>query len=133
MRKVIGSLMIVLVLGVLAACGGDDAGGEDMDDFVFLEVDFTVPETAEVGEEVEFHALVTYDEEEVTDAEVVFEVWESEDEEMENSVKFDGENQGDGTYTATFTFDEPGNYEMYAHTDAMDMHVMPLEEVVVEE
>lgn len=127
MRKLLVGVMLVLVLGVVAACGSDDE-----EDFTFIEVDFTVPETAEAGETVEFHAFVTYGDEDVTDANVVFEVWEIEDEDMENSVKFDGESNDDGSYTADFTFDEPGTYEMYAHTDAHNMHVMPKEQVVVE-
>lgn len=127
MRKFLLSIMLVLVLGVVAACGDDD-----VDDFIFIEVDFILPETAEVGEPVEFIAHVTHDDDDVTEAEVVFEVWEIEDEDMEHSVKFDGENNNDGTYTADFTFDEPGTYEMYAHTDAFDMHVMPKKSIVVE-
>lgn len=127
MRKFLLGVMLALVLTVVAACGGDD------DEFTIVEVDFTVPETAEVGEEVELHAFVTYGDEDVTDAEVVFEVWEIEDEDLEDSVKFDGENNDDGSYTANFTFDEPGTYEMYAHTDARDMHTMPKKQIVIEE
>jgi len=129
MRKFVLGIMLIVVLGVVAACGG---GEETSDDFVLLEVDFTVPETADAGESVELHAFVTYGDEDVTDAGVVFEIWEIEDEDRENSVKVDAENHGDGSYTIDYVFEEPGTYEMYAHTDAHDLHTMPKEQVVVE-
>lgn len=126
MRKSFLTILFVLILGLLAACGGDDE-----EEFVIVEVDFTVPETAEVGETVELHAFVTYGDEDVTDAEVVFEIWEEEDEDMENSVKFDAENHGDGSYTTEYVFEEAGTYFMYAHTDAHNMHTMPKKEIEI--
>lgn len=126
MRKLTLWLMMAVVIGVLAACGGNDG----IDELVPLEVEFTVPESAEVGETVELHAFVTYGDEDVTDAKVVFEIWEVED--RENSVKIDGENHGDGSYTIEYVFEEPGTYEMYAHTDAHDLHTMPKKQVIVE-
>lgn len=134
MRRFIVGILFALVIGALVACGGNDEGNDGLndDDFVILEVDFTVPETAEVGEPVELHAFVTYGDEDVTDAKVVFEIWEEEDEEMEDSVKFDAENHGDGSYTIEHVFEEPGTYEMYAHTDAHNMHTMPLKSIVIE-
>ena len=126
MRKLTLWLMMAVVIGVLAACGGNDG----IDELVPLEVEFTVPESAEVGETVELHAFVTYGDEDVTDAKFVFEIWEVED--RENSVKIDGENHGDGSYTIEYVFEEPGTYEMYAHTDAHDLHTMPKKQVIVE-
>ena len=128
MRKFFTTLILVMVLGIITACGGSDSS----DELTMLEVDFTHPETAEAGEPVELHAFVTFGDEDVTDANVVFEVWEEEDEEMENSVKFDAENNEDGSYTYDYVFDEPGTYEMYAHTDAHHQHVMPRTKIVIE-
>lgn len=128
MRKFFTVIVFVALVGVITACG--DNGSSD--ELTFLEVDFTHPETAKAGEPVELHAFVTYGDEDVTDATVVFEVWEIEDEEMENSVKVDGENNGDGSYTYDYVFDEPGTYEMYAHTDAHHQHVMPKKQIIIE-
>lgn len=126
MRKLTLAMMVFLIVGIVAACGGKSGS----DELLSLEVDFTVPETTTAGETVELHAFVTYGDEDVTDANVVFEVWEVNDE--ENSVKIDATNNGDGSYTIDYTFDEPGTYEMYAHTDAHDLHTMPKKQVIVE-
>ncbi len=130
MRKFFLTLVALGILGFTVACGGDNSSS--VDDFIIPEVEFTVPETAEVGEPVELHAVVTYDDEMVTDARVVFEIWEIEDEDLEHSEKFDAENHGDGTYTIEYTFEEAGTYEMYAHTDAKDIHIMPKKQIVIE-
>ncbi len=130
MRRFFLTVLLIGVLGFIVACGGEDT--DSADDFIIPEVEFIVPDTAEVGDSVELQAIVTYDDEVVTDANVVFEIWEIEDEEQENSVKFDAENNGDGTYTIEYTFEEAGTYEMYAHTDAKDMHVMPKEQIDIE-
>lgn len=130
MRKLTFSMILLLIVGLVAACGGNNSHDHESDELVPLEVEFTVPETTTAGETVELHAFVTYGDEDVTDANVVFEIWEVNDE--DNSVKIDAENNGDGSYTIDYTFDEPGTYEMYAHTDAHDLHTMPKRQVVVE-
>src|SRR5690625_6623948 len=111
MRKIISILLMVFLVGVLAACGNDGENGEEEELFL-LEVDFDIPEHAEVGESIELKATVTYGDELVTDAhEVVFEVWEKGDE--QNSEMIDGENNEDGTYTADDRFEHDGRYEKY--------------------
>lgn len=128
MRNLTLWIMMAIIIGLLTACGND--GVDSLDELVPLEVEFTVPETAAVGETVELHAFVTYGDEDVTDARVVFEIWNVED--RENSVNIDAENHGDGSYTIEYIFEEPGTYEMYAHTDAHDLHTMPKKQVIVE-
>ncbi len=126
------TLFVVLGLAfLLAACGDDEE--EAIEDLLLdLEVVFTVPETAEVGEEVELKATVTYGDEEVTDAsQMDFEVWERGD--KENSETIEAENHEDGTYTINYTFDDDGIYEMYAHTTAHQLHTMPLKEITIGE
>src|SRR5690625_923738 len=111
---------------LLIACGDDD------DELHILEVDFNVPETADVGEMIKLEAIVTYGDESVTDAdEVVFEVWERND--RDNGDMIDAVNHEDGTYTTEITFDDDGMFEMYAHTTARDMHTMTKKEIVVGE
>lgn len=129
-RKITLLIATMICMIVLAACNGKN----DMNNNVLLslDVEFNVPETLEVGETLELKAVVTYGDEQVTDAnEVVFEVWEKGD--QDNSVDYEGENNGDGTYTAEVTFDHDGIFEMYAHTTARDMHTMPKREIVVGE
>lgn len=121
-------------MAVLAACSNneaDTAEEEDTDsmELPVLEVDFDVPEHVEVGETIDLTAHVTFDDEPVEDArEVLFEVWTQGH--ADDSVEIEGVHQEDGTYTASFTFEEEAVYEMYAHTTARELHVMPLETVI---
>lgn len=125
-------VLTTLLLAMLAACSGNDNNeSAETDELLMIEVDFIVPEQVDVGETVELKAEVTYGDELVTDAKVVFEVWELGDE--ENSEKLDGTNNDDGTYTVDYTFDRDGIFEMYAHTDAKHQHVMPLKQITVGE
>ncbi|WP_339233754.1 FixH family protein [Oceanobacillus sp. FSL W7-1281] len=133
MKKKIFFILIAL-MAVLAACSNneaDTAEEEDTDsiELPVLEVDFDVPEHVEVGETIDLTAHVTFDDEPVEDArEVLFEVWTQGH--ADDSVEIEGVHQEDGTYTASFTFEEEAVYEMYAHTTARELHVMPLETVI---
>lgn len=123
-------MIIVLIAAIsLVACGGNNADHE-LDELVPLEVEFTVPEKAQAGDTVELHAFVTYGDEDVLDAVVRFEVWNVYDE--DNSEIIEATNNNDGSYTIDYTFEEPGTYEMYAHTDARDLHTMPKKQIIIE-
>ncbi|WP_100010501.1 FixH family protein [Lentibacillus sediminis] len=128
-KQLLGLLIIIAVL--LAACGEQQENtGTEAEELKQLLVDFSVPETADSDETVELSAAVTYGEEPVTDAdEVMFEIWETGNE--DNSVEIEGTMSEDGIYTAETTFDEEGVYEMYAHVTAKDLHTMPLKSITV--
>lgn len=129
MRKIQTIILVVLIIS-LVAC--NDTQEENNDDIAMLDVEFNVPDEVDVGETVELEAIVTYGDEDVTDADDVnFEVWEKGDE--ENSDRYDATNHGDGTYTAEVTFEKDGIFEMYAHTTARDLHTMPKREITVGE
>lgn len=129
MRKKLLLLFTIVTTVLLVACSENNT---ESDELVPLEVDFIVPETAEVGETVELKAIVTYGDDFVTDAdEVKFEVWETG--KRDESDKIDGENHGDGTYTIEYTFEHDGVFEMYAHTTAHNLHTMPKKEIIVGE
>ncbi|MFD1848922.1 FixH family protein [Oceanobacillus bengalensis] len=134
MRIKIGISMFVLLIGLLAACGnGTENGNEqETDELKMLEVEFQVPDKANISETIELKAIVTYGDERVTDAdEVEFEYWEKGNE--EDSTKIKSNNNGDGTYSADVTFDTEGIYEMYAHTTARDLHTMPKKSITIGE
>ncbi|WP_449355506.1 FixH family protein [Virgibacillus natechei] len=130
-------MTLIIAFTFLSACGDDgsteeSAEGNSEEELQVLEVDFDVPETADVDETIEMEADVTYGEEAVEDAdEVVFEYWEVGDE--DNSTMLDAENNGDGSYTAEEAFEEDGDYEMYAHVTARTQHTMPKKAVTVGE
>src|SRR5699024_7510220 len=96
--KKIRMMLVVLLLGILSACSGNNDAPDDSDELASLDVDFQLPESADLEETVELKAIVTYGDEKVTDAEVEFEYWEKGDE--ENSTRIEAENNEDGTYTA---------------------------------
>lgn len=135
MRKhIMLTVLSITIVLLMTACGtGNDDGGIDNDandELATLEVDFPLPGTADVGEEVTLEANVTYGDEMVDDAdEVEFEYWEKGD--KDNSTMVEAENAGDGSYTATVTFDEDAVYEVYAHTTAREMHTMPKKAIQV--
>ncbi|WP_152655192.1 FixH family protein [Oceanobacillus sp. CFH 90083] len=132
MKKKLFFILIVLMTA-LAACSNNEADttedDDDLPELSVLEVDFDVPEHVEVGETIDLTAHVSFENEPVEDAhEVLFEVWTQGD--ADNSVELEGIHQKDGTYTASFTFEEEAVYEMYAHTTAREQHIMPLETVI---
>lgn len=136
MKKKLFFILIALIT-VLASCSNNEADTAEEDDtdsqeLSVLEVDFDVPEHVEVGETIDLTAHVSFEEEPVEDAhEVLFEVWTQGH--ADDSVELEGVHQENGTYTASFTFEEEAVYEMYAHTTAKEQHVMPLETVIVGE
>ncbi|WP_010647519.1 FixH family protein [Oceanobacillus massiliensis] len=125
-------LCITIAIFALAACGDKEASTDDdnvEEELPALDVQFDVPETADLNETIELKATVTYDDEMVADAdEVTFEVWEQDHE--DDSTMIESENNGDGTYTAKTSFDKDGIYEMFAHTTARDQHTMPMKTVI---
>lgn len=131
-RKSLVMFAAIITAIVLAACGETNEALDDDDELDMLDVDFDVPETAEVDETIELEAYVTYGEEAVPDAdEVDFEIWEMCD--QDNSVHELPTNNDDGTYTLEYTFEDDGIYEVFAHTTAHDMHTMPKKEIKVGE
>lgn len=133
MRKLLTLLMLTLTAAILFACSG---GEDEADDLLMLDVEFEPESTAAVGDTVELVATVTYGDELVTDAdEMEFEYWIGDGEEApeeRDSTFVDGINNGDGTYSVDVTFEEPGEYWIYAHTTARDLHYMPKRSITVE-
>src|SRR5690625_4051514 len=128
MRKNWLIVTLILVLSLLVACGNED----DLDDLTTIDVDFDVPETAEVNETITLKATVTYDDEPLIDArQMDFERWERG--KRDDGEWIEGENHGDGTYTIEMTFYRDGIFEMYAHTTAHSQHAMPKREIIVGE
>lgn len=133
MRKLITILTLVIIASLLFACGNDKSNDDEL---LMLEVEFEPEETASVGDTVELVATVTYGDELVTDAdEMEFEYWIGDGEEVpedRDSTTVEATNNEDGTYSAEITLDEPGEYWIYAHTTARDLHTMPKRSITVE-
>lgn len=130
MKNKIWLITLVFIVTVFAACSNDSEEVDESEELKMLDVDFELPETADVGEAVELKATVTYGDDDVIDAEQMeFEYWKDGD--KDNSTFVDGENNEDGTYTAEVSFEEEGVYEIYAHTTAESLHTMPKKEIEV--
>lgn len=132
-RKLVLITGMVSLLFLFVACGSDDdEANDELDELLALEVEFNVPETADVGEEVQLEAIVTYGDDDVTDAsQMDFEIWERGKENESETIE--ATNHEDGTYTIEYTFEQDGIYEMYAHTTARQLHTMPLREITIGE
>lgn len=124
--------ILALTLVVLTACSGNnDEETNNSDELKALEVEFEVPETAEVNETILLKAIVTYGDEMVEDADdVSFEYWEEGN--QEDSTTVESINNRDGTYTAEITLENNGIFSIYAHTTARGLHTMPMKSVTVE-
>lgn len=122
MRSKMWVLLIGLIFVVLSACGEKE--------LPMLEVEFELPEFADVGDTIELKAVVTYDNKPVKDAkEVDFEYWENDA--KDESITLKSTNHKDGIYTAEITFENDAVYSIYAHTTAEGLHTMPLRSIIV--
>ena len=131
MRKLNIFILAIMSLFVISACSAEDEV-EELEELPTLDVEFEPPTTAEVGETIELVAVVTYDDKPVTDArEMDFEYWFEDDE--DDSTMVESTNNDDGTYSIEVSFDKEGEYWMYAHTTAHDLHTMPKRSVQVSE
>lgn len=134
LRKTIQFALLTMLLLILAACSSANDHGHDHDHNNQMTLEPTVPVQVEVltdpaeikvGLEVRIMAKVTQGDELVDDAErVKFELW-MEGQNEDEHVHMDGEHQGEGIYSITYTFDQPGTYYVIPHTDARGMHTMP--------
>lgn len=130
-------LFVILVMIFLAACSGtnshdEDNTGIDGQEPKKVEVVLELPERAEPGETVNLVAHLTQGGEVVDDAdEVVFEIWEIEDESRDNSKMIEVSEQKDGTYKSEYVFELDGVYYVQVHVTARNMHVMPKKKILI--
>lgn len=131
MKKWLASF-VALPLLVGCSSGNEAKQPNEVLDVAALEVKVNIltPEEVAVNEPIELAAHVQQNGEDVNDADSVqFEVWESGYRDQGQMI--DGELDSDGLYKAEITFGHDGVYYMYAHTTARDMHVMPIQQIVV--
>lgn len=132
MKKWLTALLALPML--LVGCASNETeidtndGPIDVNELM-VNVEILTPTEVAVGESVELSAQVTQNKENVEDASLQFEVWESGY--RDEAQMLNGEHEGDGIYKAEFTFDHDGVYYMYAHTTARGLHVMPKQKIVV--
>ena len=120
----------ILAILTLSACGIKEENSTTSDEVPeIVEVDLTVPETANVGEEVVFTAAITQGGEIVGDAdEVKFEI---ENLSTGEKDKIEASLNEDKQYEIMYTFQTNGTYDVTSHVTARDMHTMPTKQVAI--
>ena len=126
-------IALVAVPALLVGCGEKEVpkdSGQD-EDIQIPEVAILTPTEVAVDEPIELAAQVTQGKENIDDATVEFEVWESGN--RDDSQMLEGKFEKDGVYKAAITFNHDGVYFMYAHTTANSIHIMPKQQVTAGE
>ena len=90
------------------------------------EVQIEAEEQVEKGQKETITAIVTLGEDFVNDADVVFEIKHNEDSEKKTANFVEN-----GKYMIDYTFESDGQYDVIAHTNAEDYHIMPSIQVQV--
>ncbi|WP_042457490.1 FixH family protein [Neobacillus dielmonensis] len=130
MKKLLLGIMVLFLLGLMAACNKDDQGKNDVPELLEVKLSIT-PEKATANQPVTFEAKVTQGGEAVTDAdEVKFEIWRAKDEHHE---KIKIEHAENGIYRLEKSFPQDGTYYIISHVTARDMHNMPKKEFIIGE
>ncbi|AXH99563.1 hypothetical protein DV702_07250 [Sporosarcina sp. PTS2304] len=125
----------ILVAGVtltafLTACGQEDEVPTEAALPEPIEVELTVPESADVMAPVTLTTLVTQGEEKVEDAtEVEYEIWLEG--KKDDSIHVETTNDKEGIYSAETTFESDGIYHVQVHVTAREMHVMPEKKIQI--
>ncbi|GGF24503.1 hypothetical protein GCM10010954_24250 [Halobacillus andaensis] len=129
--------IIFISIIFLAACGtsqDNESSSEEDEEIVQPEVEVVFEdEPLPVGEETSIQAIVTANNDPITDADYVeFEIWNDAQGEDESET-IEAEHQEEGLYEINYSFDEDGTYQVIAHTQARNVHTMPQVEVQVGE
>lgn len=118
---------------VIAGCGAPLQGSQTaLPTPRMIDVELSLPETAEPGETVRIAAWVTLDGENVENAdEVEFEIWKHG--QREHAEHTHGTHIGDGIYVMERSFAEDGVYYVISHVTVEEMHNMPRKRIIVGE
>ncbi|MET4561632.1 hypothetical protein ABIA69_002800 [Lysinibacillus parviboronicapiens] len=119
----------IAVTALLVGCGDkkEPAALPEPEMPEMLKVDILTPKEVAINEPIELAAHVEQGGENIDDAIVEFEVWESG--KRDEGQMIDGTLDKDGVYKATITFDHDSVYYMFAHTTANGIHNMPKQQI----
>lgn len=123
-------LALVALPTLLVGCGEDEkqtAPLKQVEEPQIVEVEILTPKEVAINENIELAAHVVQGGQNIEDAIVEFEVWESG--KRDEGKMIEGVLEKDGVYKATTTFDHDGVYFMFAHTTANSIHVMPKQQI----
>ncbi|MFZ7944335.1 MULTISPECIES: FixH family protein [Bacillaceae] len=128
MKKMLVILLTVISLSITVSCAKQE--NENVGKLPeMLDVKLSInPETGELQKPITFEAKVTQGNEEITDADVIFEIWRAKDEKHE---KIEIKHTKNGVYRLEKSFEQDGTYYIISHVTARDMHNMPKKEFIV--
>ena len=127
MRKQSIWFILLLAGALLAACSQKETEKKVPTP---VQAEISVPDHANVNEEVLISTTITQDGTPVDDAdEVKYEVWKEGS--KEESEMIEAASEGDGVYTMKKTFDEEAVYTIQVHVTARSMHTMPKSSIAV--
>ncbi|AHN23185.1 hypothetical protein FCT18_09675 [Lysinibacillus sphaericus] len=122
-------LTLLAVPALLVGCGEkkEPATTSTLEEPQMLEVEILTSKEVAINAPIELAAHVTQGKENIDDAIVEFEVWESG--KRDEGQMLEGKLEKDGVYKAQTTFDHDGVYYMFAHTTANGIHNMPKQQI----
>lgn len=122
-------LTLLAVPALLVGCGekNEPATTSTLEEPQMLEVEILTSKEVAINAPIELAAHVTQGKENIDDAIVEFEVWESG--KRDEGQMLEGKLEKDGVYKAQTTFDHDGVYYMFAHTTANGIHNMPKQQI----
>ncbi|WP_226585001.1 FixH family protein [Halobacillus litoralis] len=127
-------LACALICLFITACSSEEKtpSSEDENTAEIPEVEVTFEQTPlPVNKETTIKAKVTQGGEPVTEASYVkFEIWKNS-KGQDSSETIEAQHEASGIYKIKQTFNEEGTYQIIAHTQVDDLHVMPQKEVTV--
>jgi hypothetical protein len=127
MKKLFIFLMAVLCLGMVVSCSDKKEGADQLPQMVEVALSIK-PDPGEINQPIIFEAKVTQGNDQVNDAEVIFEFWRAKDDKHEKIGIVHSEK---GIYRLEKSFPQEGTYYMISHVTARDMHNMPKKEFTI--
>ncbi len=120
---------LIAVPALLVGCGDKEEPTtlKEPEMPAMLDVEILTPKEVAINEPIELAAHVEQGGENIDDAIVEFEVWESG--KRDEGQMIEGTLEKDGVYKATTTFDHDSVYYMFAHTTANGIHNMPKQQI----
>ncbi|MBT2699271.1 FixH family protein [Bacillus sp. ISL-40] len=127
MKKLFVFLVTVLCLSIVISCSNKKEQADNLPQMVEVELSIN-PDPGKMNQPITFEAKVTQGNDQVKDAEVIFEIWRSKDDKHE---KVEIKHAEKGIYRLERSFSQEGTYYIISHVTARDMHNMPKKEFTI--
>ncbi|MEH7480436.1 FixH family protein [Neobacillus drentensis] len=127
MKKLFVFFVTVLCLSIVISCSNKKEQADNLPQMVEVELSIN-PDPGKMNQPISFEAKVTQGNDQVKDAEVIFEIWRAKDDKHE---KVEIKHAEKGIYRLERSFSQEGTYYIISHVTARDMHNMPKKEFTI--